>query len=80
MYVHPLFSHEESNRKSMLLFSPEYIYYKYIDDTFFQADKSLKEGTWVSLDGINEGYLTECGLEVHHADCLMSLWGFGDDA
>ena len=80
LYVHPLYSHEPSNRKSMLLFCPEFIRYRYIDDTYFQKDDRLKMGTWVNLDGIKEGYLTECGLEVYNTDCLMSLWGFGDDA
>jgi len=80
MFVHPLFSHEPSNRGSMFLFCPEYIRYRYIDDTFFQKDDRLKEGTWVALDGIKEGYLTECGLEVNHVDTMMALWGFGENS
>jgi hypothetical protein len=80
MYVHPLFSHESTNRKSMLLFCPEFIRYRYVDDTYYQKDDRMKEGTWVNVDGIKEGYLTECGLEIYHTDTLMSLWGFGEDA
>ena len=80
MYIHPLFSFEPSNRYSMLLFDPANIRYNYIDDTYFQADSSLKEGSWVNIDGIKEGFLTECGLEVHHASTLMLLNGFGYDS
>lgn len=79
-YIHPLFSFEEQFRFSMLMFDPINIEYRYIDDTFFQKDDRLKDGTWVALDGINEGYLTECGLEVHHPSTMMYLSGFGKDA
>lgn len=80
MYTHPLFSHESTNRNAMLLFCPEYIRYRYVDDTFFQKDDRMKFGTWVAIDGIKEGWLTECGLEIYHTSTLMSLWGFGSDA
>lgn len=79
LYMHPLFSFEPSYRYSMMLFDPSFIRYRYIDDTFFQKDDSLKTGTWVALDGIKEGYLTECGLEYYHTDTLMLLNGFGYD-
>jgi hypothetical protein len=79
-YTHPLFSFESQWRYSMLLFDPANIEYRYVDDTFFQKDDRMKDGTWVALDGINEGYLTECGLEVHHPTTMMFLSGFGSDA
>ena len=79
LYTHPLFSYEPSNRYSMVMFDPSNIRYRYIDDTFFQKDDSLKTGSWVALDGIKEGYLTECGLEIYHVDTLMQLNGFGYD-
>jgi hypothetical protein len=79
LYVHPLFSYEPTYRNTMLLFDPSYLKYRYIDDTFFQKDDALKNGTWVALDGIKEGYLTECGLEIYHTDTLMFLSGFGYD-
>jgi len=79
LYTHPLFSYEPSNRYSMVMFDPSNIRYRYIDDTFFQKDDSLKTGSWVALDGIKEGYLTECGLEIYHTDTLMLLNGFGYD-
>jgi hypothetical protein len=80
MYTHPLFSFEQSERYSMLLFDPSNLEYRYIDDTFFQKDENLKNGSIVSLDGIKEGYLTECGLEVHHPITMAYLTGFGYDA
>ena len=80
MYTHPLFSFEPSERNSMMLFDPINLEYRYVDDTFFQKDDRLKDGTWVALDGIKEGYLTECGLEIHHPVTMAYLTGFGYDA
>jgi hypothetical protein len=79
-YTHPLFSFAAQWRSTMLLFDPINLEYRYVDDTFFQKDDRMKDGTWVSLDGIVEGYLTECGLEVHHPSTMMLLTGFGSDA
>ena len=64
----------------MMLFDPINLEYRYVDDTFFQKDDRLKDGTWVALDGIKEGYLTECGLEIHHPVTMAYLTGFGYDA
>jgi hypothetical protein len=80
MYIHPLFSFEASERYSMMLFDPMNLEYRYVDDTFFQKDDRMKDGTWVSLDGIKEGYLTESGLEIHHPTTMAYLTGFGYDA
>lgn len=80
MYIHPLFSYETQWRNAMLLFDPSNIEYRYIDDTFFQKDDRLKDGTWVSLDGIVEGFLTEAGLEIHHPETMMLLTGYNRDA
>lgn len=80
MFTHPLFSHEVTNRYNMLLFDPSNLGYVYIDDTFFQKDDRMKEGSWVNIDGIKEGYLTECGLEIHFKQTMMRLNGFGSDS
>lgn len=80
MFTHPLFSQEASEMYSMMLFDPLNLEYRYIDDTFFKADKTMKEGSWINIDGIAEEYLTECGLEVHHPTTMMYLTGFGYDA
>lgn len=80
LYTHPLFSQESLWRNACLLFEPSFLRYRYIDDTYFQKDNSLLEGSWVALDGIKEGYLTEAGIEVQHPICMMYLDGLGLDA
>lgn len=80
LYTHPLFSQEALWRNACLLFEPSFLRYRYIDDTYFQKDNSLLEGSWVALDGIKEGYLTECGMEVQLPITSMYLDGLGLDA
>lgn len=63
MKTHPLFSYEPSNQKSMLIFEPKNLRYRYITDTTFRADDG-KHGH-NSYDGKKEEYLTEAGLEFH---------------
>lgn len=70
MKTHPLFSHEPSNQKSMLIFEPKNLRYRYITDTTFNADDG-KHGH-NSYDGKKEEYLTEAGLEFHHPQS----WGW----
>ena len=64
--IHPLFSFDASTRNSMVLFEPSrshYIYMKNRDTKFFPDDG--KHGA-SRVDGINEEYLTECGLMMEH--------------
>jgi len=63
--THPLFSYEATNRNSMLIFEPQSLKYRYIDDTFFRKAPPQTESQ-VSIDGTVEEYVTECGLEFHH--------------
>jgi len=63
--THPLFSYEATNRNSMLVFEPEGLKYRYIQDTMFRKAPPMTESQ-VSIDGTVEEYLTECGLEFHH--------------
>lgn len=63
--THPLFSYEATNRNSMLVFEPQSLKYRYIDDTFFRKAPPQNQSQ-VSIDGTVEEYLTECGLEFHH--------------
>jgi len=76
--THPLFSFEASNRNSMLIFEPEDIRYRYIDDTFFRKAPPQTE-TQVSIDGTDEEYVTECGMEFHHPNGWGWLNGFNVD-
>ena len=63
----------------MLIFEPEDIRYRYISDTFFRKappDTSAQ----VSIDGTDEEYVTEAGLEFHHPNGWGWLNGFNTDA
>jgi hypothetical protein len=76
---HPLFSYEATNRNSMVIFEPKQVRYKYITDTMFKADKSDMEGGGTGVDGKQEEYLTEAGLEFHHGEKSGYLNGVGLD-
>jgi hypothetical protein len=77
--IHPLFSFDQSTRNSMLLFEPSrltYVYLRNRDTKFFPDDG--KHGA-SRVDGINEEYLTECGLMFEHPVTGMYLTGVGVD-
>jgi len=79
MKRHPLFSYETTNRNSMLIIDPSELRYRYIDDTMFYDDPDKKNTGWTRRDGTKEEWLTECGLELHHAKKFGWLNGFGSD-
>jgi hypothetical protein len=77
---HPLFNMESTLRNSMLLFEPENCTYKFITDTTFYGEngKSASEGTnGGRIDGTQEEFLTEAGLEYHHPYTAAFLNGVG---
>jgi len=63
MMTHPLFSFEPTNRYSMMIFEPNGLKYRFIDDTNFLDSESGGSSRKV---GIDEEFLTEAGLEYHH--------------
>lgn len=75
--THPLFSYEETDRNRMIIMEPGKIEYDYIDDTFYQEDPAWQSGGQSSVDAINEGYLTECGLEFGNPELFAMLNGVG---
>jgi len=79
MKRHPLFSYEATNRNSMIIFDPADLSYRYIDDTTFYDDPDKKNTGRNRIDGTDEEYLTECGLEYHHTAKTAFLTGFGTD-
>lgn len=75
--IHPLFSFDASTRNSMVIFEPSrltYIYMRNRDTKFFPDDG--KNGA-SRVDGINEEYLTECGLMCENPVTAMYLSGVG---
>jgi hypothetical protein len=63
--THPLFAMEPTMRHAMLSIEPKNLRYRYVQDTMFKKDDTMRKGGAPStaIDGINEEYLTECGLE-----------------
>jgi len=77
MKIHPLMSYEASNRNNMVIFDPRDLKYRYIDDTTFYPDPDKLNTGRNRIDGTDEEYLTECGLEFHHPVKTAFLAGFG---
>lgn len=74
--THPLFSYNTVDRNSMVILEPRFLKYRYIDDTKFYPDSSSGSGR---IDGKNEEWLTEAGLELHYPDAFGYFMGVGED-
>lgn len=79
IYTHPLMSYEPTNSRTMIIFEPDNLRYKYIDDTTFYPDDPMKNTGHGRIDGRKEEFLTECGLEMHHPVMCAYLTSFGVD-
>ena len=83
MKTHPLFSHDVTTRNMMVILEPKELGYRFIDDTSFygeSASKSHSSGYGQRrIDGLNEEYLTECGLEFGLPQKCAVLNGVGLD-
>lgn len=81
MKTHPLFSYDATTRNMMVILEPKELGYRYIDDTSFYGESSSKthpEGYGQRrIDGTNEEWLTECGLEFGLPQKCAVLNGFG---
>ncbi len=81
--THPLFSYDATTRNMGVILEPKEMTYRYIDDTAFYGETSAKshpEGYGNRrLDGTNEEYLTECGLEFGLPQKCAVLNGVGLD-
>ncbi len=83
MKTHPLFSYDATTRNMGILLEPKELSYRYIDDTTFYGESSQKTHTegygQRRVDGINEEFLTECGLEFGLPQKCAVLNGVGLD-
>lgn len=77
MKTHPLFSYNAADRNRMLILSPENLKERYIDQTHLKKDDSEKKAGQLGFDGTKEEFLTEMGLEIHHAFTHGILNGVG---
>ena len=83
MKTHPLFSYDVTTRYMGILLEPKELSYRYIDDTTFYGESNSKDHSFGygqrRVDGINEEFLTECGLEFGLAQKCAVLNGVGLD-
>jgi hypothetical protein len=83
MKTHPLFSFDATTRNMMVILEPKELEYKFITDTTFYGESSSKshpEGYGSRrIDGKEEEYLTEAGLEFGLAQKCAVLNGLGVD-
>jgi hypothetical protein len=82
--THPLFSYDVTTRFQGVILEPKQITYRYIDDTAFygesKEDKQHPEGYGARrMDGTNEEFLTEAGLEMDLPQKGAVLNGVGLD-
>lgn len=75
MQTHPLFSMEDSDSSSMLIFEPRKLKYRFIDDTMFYDDDGKHGGN--RKDGQHEEFLTEAGMEFYGVEGWGYLGGLG---
>jgi hypothetical protein len=83
MKTHPLFSYDATTRNMMVILEPKEMTYRYIDDTSFFGETEAKTHSsgygQRRIDGLNEEYLTECGLEFGLPQKCAVLNGVGLD-
>jgi len=83
MKTHPLFSYDATTRNMGILLEPKELTYRYIDDTTFYGESNSKDHSFGygqrRIDGINEEFLTEAGLEFGLAQKCGLLNGVGLD-
>ena len=79
--THPLFSYDATTRNMGIVLEPKELSYRYIDDTTFYGESSAKQHAegygQRRVDGINEEFLTEAGLEFGLAQKCGLLNGVG---
>ena len=78
--THPLFSEEVTLRNSILLLEPENLKYRFITDTKFYGEGGSTAAAGTNggrVDGSEEEFLTEYGLEFHHPSTMMFLNNVG---
>lgn len=75
--LHPLFSYEATNLRTLVIFEPKNVRYRFIDDTDFYSDAKKQNTGKLRYDSTDEEWLTECGLEFHYPEACAYLEGLG---
>jgi hypothetical protein len=77
--THPLFSFEAATRNMAVVIDSKNLKYRYIDDTMFKPDPLMVKGGATGVDGQQEEFLTEAGLELHHPETFGIGYNIGVD-
>lgn len=77
--THPLLSQETTTQYDMIIFDPDQLVYRYIDDTFFKPGNQERESQGDGPDATQEEWVTEAGLECHFTETAAYLQGVGQD-
>ena len=77
--THPLWSMDPSRRYDMMVFDPAMLRTRFVDDTFFKGAESERKNVNNSVDGSEEEYVSELGLEHHHEQTFAYWSGVGRD-
>lgn len=78
--THPLFSYNALDRNRIVLIEPENLVERYITQTKLKKDNGEDVAGWQAIDGTKQEYLTETGLEIHHASTFAILDNVGEDS
>ncbi len=77
----PIFTNDITRRDSMLVIEPNKLVFRYIQDTIFKSDIEYDnmESSDLGVDGSEEEFLTEAGLECHFPNHMGFLEDLGKD-
>lgn len=77
----PLFTQDVTKRNSIMVVEPRKLVFRYIQDTIFKSDVDYDNMTSsdFGIDGSEEEFLTEAGLEVHFPNHMGYLEDVGVD-
>lgn len=77
----PLFTQDITKRNSIMIIEPRKMRFRYIQDTIFKADEEYDEmsSSDFGIDGAEEEFLTEAGLEMHFPNHMGYLEDIGKD-
>lgn len=77
LHKHQLFTTLPADNSRMLIVDPANLGIKDLRPFQYKEDLTKELGSAVSVDGIKEGYLAECGTLIDHPLTMMDLKGFG---
>jgi len=73
----PLLTKRIHNRNSIIMFEPENLVFRYIDDTHFKDSSEESQAGHAGFDGTKQEFLTEGGFEFHFAKTAMYMTSVG---